>query len=279
MLVLSCISTSPTSLRAQETKLPTRAPSASANAAIERFIAECVSITPGEDGFSKRFISGTKEPTAHETTQQEVAIEHPFRISKYEVTQELYEAVTGTNPSRWKGPRNSVENVSCTEAVLFCQQLTELLSKKQLIGDAQKVRLPTYVEWEYCCRAGTETRYCFGQNAGPEGLTTELDAYAWHTGNAAGNDPAVGVLKPNSWGLFDVHGYLWEFVSHESGQNSLQITAPAAHCIIRGGSWRDAHPLLSSSAYLTISESERSDAIGFRCVIAEKPEVKISLMR
>ena len=276
---LICVSTFTYSLPAHENDLPTRTPSPSATATTKRFVEECVTVSPGKPGFPIRSLVGTKEPTENELPQQEVTINRPFRISKYETTQELYEAVVGNNPSRWKGPRNSVENVNWSEAMQFCKQLTTLLNEQSLISDHEEVRLPTYIEWEYCCRAGSQTRYYFGQKAGTDGSTSDLDIHAWHTGNAAGNDPAVGVLKPNSWGLFDVHGYLWEYVDHKSTGKTLQISAPPGHCLVRGGSWRDAHPLLSSSAYLTFSESHRSDAIGFRCVIAEKPEVKIAPMR
>ena len=276
MLALFVLTAAAEVVEAQDNELPTRTPSASAEAAIERFVTECVSITPGEGRYPARFKMGTAAPEQHETALREVTVQAKFRISKYEVTQELYEAVSGKNPSRWKGRRNSVEQISFDDAKQFCQQLTKLLVERKLIDSDQVVRLPSNEEWEYCCRCGVETRYSFGDNAGPDGTTAELDAHAWHTGNAAGNDPAVGVLKPNSWGLYDAHGYLWEFVETESAAKTKQFTVPTGHCVIRGGSWRDAHPLLSCSTYLTISETQVSDAIGFRCVIAEKPEVKLS---
>ena len=253
----------------------TRKPSVSADAAIERFVAECVSIKPGEAQFPKRFRLGTDAPNKDEIAAHEVTLDHSFRISKYEVTQELYAAVMGANPSRWKGLRNSVEQVSFLDAKQFCVKLSELLTSRKMIAEGWEVRLPTSVEWEYCCRSGAKTRFSFGNSAGPDGTTTELDKHAWHTGNAAGNDPAVGVLEPNGWGLFDVHGYLWEYVSDENAGDSQQIPLLAGECLIRGGSWRAAHMRLSCSTYLKISETQVSDAVGFRCVIAEKPEVKL----
>ena len=76
---------------------------------------------------------------------------------------------------------------------------------------------PAKAEWEYCCRAGTTTKYSFGDEAQKPGDVTPkatlLGEYGWHTGNAAGNDPPVGALKPNPWGLYDMHGYLWEFTA------------------------------------------------------------------
>lgn len=251
---------------------------------LKLFVEECVSISPGTDPFPKTFKMGGEHGGPFDTPLREVTMENPFRISKYEVTQELYQAVMGTNPSRWKGPRNSVEMVSFQDAQQFCTRLTALLQAKKLLNADEKVRLPTEAEWEYCCRAATSTRYSFGDSATSEtdrdNQATLLNEYAWHTGNAAGNDPVVGSLKPNPWGLYDVHGYLWEFVSdpYEKSEPDPALknplddsTAPVneAARVIRGGSWRDHHSLLSSDARLALPGHAASDAIGFRCVISE----------
>ena len=144
----------------------------------------------------------------------------------------------------------------------------------------QQFRLPTEAEWEYCCRAGTDTLYSFGDTTRTQAdaatASSILNEYAWHTGNAAGNDPAVGVLKPNPWGLFDMHGYLWEYVSDtydaSPASTPRKATAGASTRIIRSGSWRDHASHLTSGARLPIPDHVSSDAIGFRCVIAEKPQ-------
>src|SRR5258708_23193757 len=85
----------------------------------------------------------------------------PFSIAKYEVPQNLWQAVMASNPSRWKGPRNSVEMISRAEAEAFCQQATTLLQAAALIDSGQIVRLPTEAEWECAARAGTTTKYSF----------------------------------------------------------------------------------------------------------------------
>ena len=246
----------------------TRTPSKSATEMLERFVRECVLVEPGTERYPATFLLGSKSPGRHELKQRKAALSHSFRISQYELTQELYQQVTGRNPSRWKGPRNSLETVSWQEATQFCQSLTSILRSRKLIDDSEEVRLPTPTEWEYCCRAGTTTKYYFGNADDADGLSV-LDQHAWHTGNAAGNDPAVGVLQPNPWGLYDMHGYLWEYVSDgaESGSNGVE-----SQKMIRGGSWRDHHSLLSSSTYLTIPQHASSDAIGIRCVIAKTRE-------
>ena len=115
----------------------------------------------------------------------------------------------GTNPSLWTGARNSVEMLSFDEAVRFCQKATELMRAANLINENQVIRLPSEAEWEYVARAGTTTAYSFGDEV------AKLDEYGWHTGNASGNDPPVGAKKPNEWGLYDVHGYLWEWCSDQ----------------------------------------------------------------
>lgn len=217
---------------------------------------------------------------------REMEMRTSFRISRYEVTQELYRAVTGINPSRWKGERNSVEMVSFQDAQQFCARLTLLLRNEKLLTDKEFVRLPTEAEWEYCCRAGTSTLFSFGDSATAEGdqenIASLLNEYAWHTGNAAGNDPVVGALKQNPWGLYDMHGYLWEYVSDPytapapaSNETSTPVknNSPAANAarIIRGGSWRDHHSLLTSHSRNLIPAYAISDAIGFRCVIETLP--------
>ncbi|MCC9606702.1 formylglycine-generating enzyme family protein [Blastopirellula sp. JC732] len=177
----------------------------------------------------------------------------PFAICKYETTQELYEAVMGANPSRWKGPRNSVEMTSLADAAAFCQKVTALLRDAKLIAADQEVRLPTDVEWEYCCRAGTSTKYHFGDD--PKALTD----YAWYTGNAAGNDPPVGVKQPNQWGLYDMHGYIAEWTSRDDKEKEQ------AH--VRGGSWKSTADECLSSSKQQIPVATKDDAIGFRCVL------------
>lgn len=248
------------------------------------FAKEFVDITPGQGKFPKSFLMGSSEGPESEKPAHEVVLEHSFAIAKYEVPQNLYETVMGVNPSRWKGKRNSCEMMTFAEAKQFCQKVTALMSAQKLIGAEELIRLPTEAEWEYCCRAGTTTAYSFGDMAkaktDQDPLATVLNEYAWHTGNAAGNDPEVGVLKPNPWGLYDMHGYLWEFVSddwHDTYQGAPQNgsawtagdgTGPR---VLRSGSWKDKYPLLRSAARRKLDVTGKGDEIGFRCVKAKSP--------
>jgi len=185
----------------------------------------------------------------------------PYAIGKYEVTQALWQAVMGNNPSRWKGPRNSVERVSWPEAAEFCSRVTDKLHAGHLIGADQHVLLPTEAEWEFAARAGTATQYSFGDDPG------QLGDYAWFQGNAAGNDPAVGAKKPNPWGLYDVHGYLWEWTDPFWRSTASVLSSPHQPIPIRGGSWKDRAADLSSSSRRLVERSLRDDAIGLRCVL------------
>lgn len=250
------------------------------NDLLKDFVDNCVLIEPGTEKFPQQFQLGRHFESPFALPERTVAMTQSFRISKFEMTQELYAAINGANPSRWKGPRNSVECMSFLDAEMFCQKFTAQLHAAKLIAPNDVVRLPTEAEWEYCCRAGTDTLYSFGDKTRTQAdaatASSILNEYAWHTGNAAGNDPAVGVLKPNPWGLFDMHGYLWEYVSDtydaSPASTPRKATAGASTRIIRSGSWRDHASHLTSGARLPIPDHVSSDAIGFRCVIAEKPQ-------
>jgi formylglycine-generating enzyme required for sulfatase activity len=241
---------------------------------LETFRSEFVLITPGEGKFPKSYRRGS-EAVPNERPVKEVTIPKPFMMAKYEVPQNLFELVMGHNPSRWKGPRNSAEMMTFAEAEDFCRRITSDLQKAKLIGATQVIRLPTEAEWEYCCRAGTDTAYSFGDEArgpGDEGTkATLLDPYAWHTGNAAGNDPAVGALKPNPWGLYDMHGYLWEYCIDP--WKADYSAAPVDDRTIRGGSWKDRFSDLRSASRKRIAADQRDDAVGFRCVLTVDPDV------
>jgi formylglycine-generating enzyme required for sulfatase activity len=254
---------------------------------IKRFHDEFVEIVPGgksADGsiaFPKSFQMGS-DRTDNEKPSHEVTFQHRFAIAKYEVPQNLYEAVMGTNPSKWKGPRNSAEMFSWKDAREFCRKITDLLRAEKLIGDDDVIRLPSEAEWEYCCRAGTTTVYSFGDEATKPGdkgkIASRLNEYGWHTGNAAGNDPPVGAKKPNPWGLYDMHGYLWEFVEDHWHDNysgapldgTAWTSADSQSVVVRGGSWKDHYSRLTSTARRSVSVDEVDDAIGFRCVCAKK---------
>lgn len=240
---------------------------------VELFASEFVAITPGQGAFPATWVRGATDDASSQPVQ-EVKLTESFHMAKYEVPQNLYEQVMGVNPSKWKGPRNSVEMLTPGEAAEFCGKLTTLLQERKLITAHEVIRLPTEIEWEYCCRAGTTTRYSFGdqaQAAGDAGAkATLLDKYGWHHGNAAGNDPPVGALAPNPWGLYDMHGYLSEICSDPWTPDYADGTEAEANgaVVMRSGSWKDSHPQLTSAARKKFAKDGKDDAVGFRCVKA-----------
>ena len=241
---------------------------------LKTFHEEFIAVTPGTGMFPEGFLMGTQGGPFTEQPARKVVLTHSFSMAKYEVPQNLWEAVMGSNPSKWKGRRNSVEMFSWNEANEFCRKLTLLLREAQLLSTDDEIRLPTEVEWEYCCRAGTSTPYSFGESATKAGdlgpKASLLDEYGWHTGNAAGNDPPVGAKKPNPWGFFDMHGYLREFVSDAWRENYAQeLPESTKRRVVRGGSWKDRYECLRSAYREPIAETARDDAVGLRCVRAK----------
>lgn len=259
-----------------------RAEDAALDALLKRFVEEFVAITPGQGAFPASYVRGDIRGPEEERPPLEIKLSAPFSIAKYEMPQNLYEAVMGTNPSRWKGPRNSVEMMTWKDANECCRKLTALLQERRLIAADQEIRLPTETEWEYACRAGTKSRYSFGdeirRKEDPPRKNSILDEFAWYTGNAAGNDPPVGALKPNAWGLYDMHGYLWEFTSDGWTKDYTGVKGigrPPGNAqtkiVLRSGSWKDKADRLTSATRREFAQDGADDAVGFRCVLAKKP--------
>ena len=146
-----------------------------------------------------KFMMGEKG-SPEEMPVHEVTISKAFFMGRFEVMQEQYEALTGTNPSHFKGPQNPADSVPWAKAREFCKTLSDL-SKKT-------VRLPTEAEWEYACRAGTTTTYYSGNDV------ASLKKVAWcQEKDAVADAPShpVGQLQPNAFGLYDMHGNVYEW--------------------------------------------------------------------
>ena len=203
-------------------------------------------------------------------TQHEVTISKPFYLGVYEVTQEQYEQVVGRNPSTFKGARNPVETVSWEDAAEFCQKLSQKTGKT--------VSLPTDAQWEYACRAGTTTPFHTGQTISTDEANYNGN-YVYGNGQKGKyNDStiAVGTFKPNAWGLYDMHGNVWEWCSDwYSPMTDATATDPAGPAsggshVARGGCWRWT-PGFCRSAFrygLDISFGCRSGCYGFRVAVA-----------
>ena len=198
----------------------------------------------------------------NEKPQHQVKV-NSFAIGKYPVTQAQYEAVMGKNPSWFQNnPQNPVERVSWNNAQAFCQKLSQITGKTY--------RLPTEAEWEYACRAGTTTRYYFGDDA------NQLGDYAWYDGNSQDKTHPVGQKKPNPWGLYDMIGNVWEWCEDDWHDNYIGAPKDGSAWLkngndnrspLRGGSWGDI-PVFCRSA-IRVSDDRRDDRhddSGFRVV-------------
>ncbi|GCL55291.1 hypothetical protein NIES3806_26390 [Microcystis aeruginosa NIES-3806] len=194
-----------------------------------RVTLEMVNLPAGE------FLMGSAD-SDYEKPPHPVKV-NSFAIGKYPVTQAQYEAVMGTNPSKFQNnPQNPVEKVSWNDAQAFCQKLSQITGKTY--------RLPTEAEWEYACRAGTTTRYYFGDDA------NQLGDYAWYDGNSQKTTHPVGQKKPNAWGLYDMSGNVFEWCEDDWHDNYIGAPKDGSAWTInndnrshpkclRGGSWLD----------------------------------------
>ena len=137
----------------------------------------------------------------------------PYAFGVFEVTQAQYRAVTGENPSRFKGSSLPVTNVSWDDAREFCRKLTERERALGRISENQEYRLPTVEEWQHACRAGTTTRFYTGDSE------EDLARAAWYEGNSGNRPHPVGLKEPNAFGLYDMHGNVGEWLYGEKGRS------------------------------------------------------------
>lgn len=168
------------------------------------------------------FTMGTEFFDFDERPVRQITLTNSFLLSKYEVTQELWKEVMSVNTSFFQGDSLPVDNVTWFDALSFCNEL----SKKQglspvytIVNDtvvqwnkkANGYRLPTEAEWEYACKAGTNTDFYTG-NASRKIIDSALDKAGWYCSNSEGKTHRVGQKVPNSFGLYDMHGNVWEWV-------------------------------------------------------------------
>ena len=239
---------------------------------------EFVPVQPGEFMMGCSFRD--RECDDNEEQPHRVQITKPFEMGKYEVTQAQWQSVMGTNPSRFLGADLPVELVSWNDVQQFLQRLN---AKK----DGHRYRLPTEAEWEYAARAGTTGAYAgpldqmawYGNNSGRD--TLDADAL-WRRDESIygkrlaenGNHPhPVGEKQPNAWGLFDMHGNVWEWVQDWYGNYEQEgaVSDPSGpptgqYRVQRGGCWYDGAWNTRVSSRLRLEPAGRSINIGFRCV-------------
>jgi formylglycine-generating enzyme required for sulfatase activity len=244
---------------------------------------------PGNAGGVVRASFRTEGP------RHQVEITKDFYLGMYEVTQKQYQTVMGKNPSKvWPGSGGEdkagrggkdkvkdvdsddlpVDNVTWGEAVAFCKKLSELPAEKRA---GRTYRLPTEAEWEYACRAGTKTPFHFGVS-----LSSKQANFhgAFPYGEADPIPPLartckVGSYKPNAWGLYDMHGNVWEWCSDWHGKDYYgksprrdpQGPSEGSLRVVRGGSWRNYAHFCRSAHRGALAPSGRDSYLGFRVAL------------
>jgi len=194
--------------------------------------------------------------SANESPVHEVTLDG-FWMGETEVTQEQYEAVMGNNPSRFKAAKNPVEMVNWTD----CQEFVKKINEKH---PGMKFRLPTEAEWEYACRAGSTGKWCFGDDE------TALADFAWFRANSYGKTHPVGQKKPNAWGLYDMHGNVFEWCADRYAKypdgSLTDPTGPESgqFRLIRGACWVNHPHYCRSAVRYSSPPASRNYYIGFR---------------
>ena len=202
-----------------------------------------------------------------------VTLTNQFLLGTTEVTQGQFKTVMGTEPWLNKGDvqigeDNAASYVDWNDATAFCQRLTGLERKTGELQAGESYRLPTEAQWEYACRAGTQTTWSFGNDE------SQLDNYGWFKGNAQdvgqGFAHKVGMKTPNPWGLYDMHGNVWEWCSDWydgtlSGGADLVGPGGGSSRLLRGGSL-GSPPDHGRSAFRPdhADPSSRNGTLGFR---------------
>jgi formylglycine-generating enzyme required for sulfatase activity len=193
--------------------------------------------------------------------QHQVTISKPFYLQYTEVTQGQWQQVMGKNPSEfkkwWGGANLPVEQVSWEDAQEFIKKLNKM-------ENTDKYRLPTEAEWEYASRADSKERWSFGDDE------AKLEEYAWYSKNSQDKTHPVGQRKPNAWGLYDMHGNVWEWVQDRYGDYPAgPVTDPTGSAsgkrrVLRGGSWSYNAGFTRSAFRNYFNPGFRYNDVGFR---------------
>lgn len=202
-----------------------------------------------------------KDCASNAKPRHEVCV-NEFWIGRYEVTQAQWLKIMGNNPAKFQdSPSHPVEQVSWND-------VQEYIKKLNWETGEFCYRLPTEAEWEYVARAGSDADYCFGNDR------SKLGNYAWYNDNSAGKTHAVGQKKPNVWGLYDMHGNVWEWCEDTGQDNyngapidgSAWVVSGYPSRVIRGGGFGDNAQGIRSANRIKYFATDRVYILGFRLV-------------
>lgn len=233
--------------------------------------AHLVWITPGT--FWMGSPSTEVGRTADEGPQTLVTLTQGYWIGKYEVSQSQYLAVTGNNPSQFNpgDPDLPVDNLSWFDATNYCAKLTDSQSRAGLLPAGYIYRLPTEAEWEFACRAGSSSRFAFGDDLG----YVLLGSYAWFLGNSGSVTHHIGTKLASPWGTYDMYGNVWEwcldwFGAYPGGTVTDPKGPPTgSNGVLRGGSWSSEAPYCRSATRYAWPRQARQFNVGLRVVLAK----------
>ncbi|MFO0926529.1 MAG: SUMF1/EgtB/PvdO family nonheme iron enzyme [Gemmataceae bacterium] len=200
-----------------------------------------------------------------EHPRHRVTLTNGFYLASCPITREQWQTVTGLDRGSGRGERRPIERVARADCEDFCERLSERLDRR--------VRLPTEAEWEYACRAGTSTLFCSGSDV------DALRQVGWcsYTGDwdSSGGSRSVGERRPNSWGLYDMHGNVWEWCAdwfdarYYERSPAVDPPGPAegTACVVRGGSWRGGPWFCRSAERRDLPPGTREINLGFRVAV------------
>ncbi len=207
--------------------------------------------------------------------QREITISNGFWLGDTTCRQELWEAVMGDNPSHVPGPARPVEMVSHDDAKAFCDRVNEQITSLRL-------RLPTEAEWEYACRSGTGTAFSYGATVSTDDVNFDGNYPMPDSPKGEYRETTIDcrTLPPNAWGVYQMHGNVWEWCEDWYGEYDLEATfdpsgpSQGSARVIRGGSWI-TYARHARSAYRDRSvPAARSIGLGFRCLSSVKPSAE-----
>ena len=229
---------------------------------------------------SGSFVMGTPKGRLvkiYDETEHRVKITKDFWMGQFEVTQKQFESVMGYNPSFFKSDGNlPVENISWKEAMKFCGELNKKLRNQ--LPPNYYFSLPSEAQWEYACKAGKNSDFNNGKNLSDKQNCKKSNPVSWNKLNSKGKTHIVGQKKANSWGLYDMHGNVWEmcldwYGKYEGKKNDPTGPEQGSKKVVRGGSFNNIPRYGRSSDRHLESLDSKMNSLGFRIVLTCTPQI------